>query len=359
MKICIFGAGNGGLAYAFDFTQAGHDVRLCDFEAYAKNLNDIKDIGGIRAEGELEGFVTPAYVGTDLETAITDAELIILCGPAYSTQPMAEAIRPYVNQGQLILVSPSSCAGAIVCKNALGVDLQDAAYPVAETSTLPYAVRVIDKAHIHVYLKLKGGLRMASLPESSLDSFMEIMGPLYPALEAVSSVWQTSLGNANPVIHPAVTLVNAARIEQTQGDFFFYEDGVSDAAGKLIQALDNERIAIGKALGIAIDTDPVVGVQQGYMAEDNYTTGYRNAPGFIGIRAQSSLENRYFTEDVGYGLVFLTDLAKTVGVETPVMDSVITIVSVLMSSNYKKEAARTVASLGFSTKEELLALTRS
>jgi opine dehydrogenase len=66
------------------------------------------------------------------------------------------------------------------------------------------------------------------------------------------NVLQTSLQNGNPVIHPAITLLNAALIERTGGDFFFYEDGVTPAVGRLIEAVDRERISIGRALGVDI-----------------------------------------------------------------------------------------------------------
>jgi len=82
------------------------------------------------------------------------------------------------------------------------------------------------------------------------------------------------------------------------------------------------------------------------MAEPTYDIGYSRAPGFKGIKAQSSLDNRYFHEDVGYGLVFLHDLARQVGVATPVIDSMITIVSVVMERDYLAEAPRTMAALG-------------
>ena len=61
------------------------------------------------------------------------------------------------------------------------------------------------------------------------------------------------------------------------------------------------------------------------MLEDNYSTGYSTAPGFLGIGAQPQLNHRYLTEDVGYSLIFLADLAARLEVPTPVIDSVITI----------------------------------
>jgi opine dehydrogenase len=93
-------------------------------------------------------------------------------------------------------------------------------------------------------------------------------------------------------------------------------------------------------------SEPALGVRQGYMVEANYSTGYSTAPGFLGIGAQRQLDNRYLTEDVGYGLVFLTDLARRLGLETPVMDSVVTVASTVLGRDFRAEGRRTVASLG-------------
>jgi opine dehydrogenase len=48
---------------------------------------------------------------------------------------------------------------------------------------------------------------------------------------------------------------------------------------------------------------------------------------------------------VGYGLVFMSELGRQVGVETPTMDAIIQVASVLMERNYAGEALRTPASL--------------
>jgi opine dehydrogenase len=154
------------------------------------------------------------------------------------------------------------------------------------------------------------------------------------------------LQNGNPVIHPAVTLLNAGLIERTDGGFLFYEEGVTEAVGRAIEAVDRERLAIAAALGVRIMSEPDLGVVQGYMREANYSTGYSTAPGFLGIGAQSQLDNRYLTEDVGYSLVFLADLARHVGVETPAMDAVITIASIILARDFRAEGARTLATLG-------------
>ena len=114
----------------------------------------------------------------------------------------------------------------------------------------------------------------------------------------------------------------------------------------MIEALDQERIAIGAKLGIIVVPDPQMGMRQGYMLDDNYGTAYRKAPGFHGIGAQPQLDHRYLNEDVGYGLVFMSGLARQIDVETPTMDAMIQLTSVMMDRDYAGEALRTPETLG-------------
>jgi opine dehydrogenase len=346
MNITVLGAGAGGTATAFDCAAHGHEVRLFDFPEFPDNIRHIAREGGIHAEGDLTGFARIASASHDLDEALRDAELIYVVGPAYSTEPFGAAVAGRLVPGQTVIVTPGSCGGALAFKRAAGLAVTDDAIRVAETSTLHYAVRLIEPGRIRVFLKLKAGNLLSGLPGRHTAAILEQVADVYPGMEAAQSVIQTSLQNANPIIHPAVTLANAARIEGTGGDFLFYEEGVTDSVGRLIEAVDRERIAIGARLGVEIRPDPEMGMRQGYMLADNYGAAYREAPGFLGIGAQPRLDHRYLNEDVGYGLVFMTGLARQVGVATPTMDAIIQCAAVLMNRDYAGEALRTPGSLG-------------
>jgi opine dehydrogenase len=346
MQITVLGAGAGGTAVAFDCASHGHEVRLFDFDRFPDNIAAIAEQRGIHAEGDISGFAAIAYAGHDIDEALRDAQLIYVVGPAYSTEPFGAAVAGKLEAGQTVVVSPSSCGGALAFKRAAGLGLDDESVHIAETSTLHYAVRLTEPGRIRVFLKLKAGNLLAALPRKHTGDILELIGDVYPSMEAAESILQTSLQNANPIIHPAVSLSNAARIEMTGGDFLFYEEGVSDSVGRLIEALDNERIAIGEKLGISVLPDPEIGMRQGYMLEASYGSGYREAPGFRGIGAQPQLDHRYLNEDVGYGLVFLSGLGRQVGVATPGIDAVITVASIVMARDYRSEGLRTPASLG-------------
>lgn len=343
MDVAVLGAGNGGCAVAFDWAAHGHPTRLFALEQFSGEVATVAERGGITALGDLEGFAPVAYAGHDAERAVAGADLVFVVGPAYATDTLAAAAAPHLREGQTVVVCPTSCLGSLAFRRAAGLGLDDDRYLVGETTT--------------VYLKLRAGISVAATPRTQTERLRDLLAEVYPGITSAGSVLATTLQNGNPVIHPAVTITNAARIDQG-GDFNFYEDGVTPAVGRLMAAVDRERQAIGAALGHAIPSDPSAGVVQGYMTEANYDRGYSTAPGFRGIRAQSQLDHRYLTEDVGYSLLLFTELARRVDVATPTMDAVIEIASVLLDRDLRAEAPRTLAGLGIGdlTGEQLATL---
>jgi opine dehydrogenase len=317
MKITVLGAGSGGLAIAYEWASAGHEVAIYSREEHAKNIGPIRQQGGITSQGVMAGFAAIETATTDVGVAMKDTDVVFVVGPAYATANFGTDAGPYVQEGMAVVVCPGSCVGSLAFKRAAGLDLGDETVVVAETSTLPYAVRAIGDAKIHVFHRFDSGFFAAAAPRSATTRLLHVLRTVWPHTEEATTIFQTTLQNGNPVIHPPVTLLNAALIDRTGGDFNFYEDGVTPSTGRLMEALDKERLAIAQALGVHILSEPELGVRQGYMTEVNYTTGYSKAPGFRGIRAQSSLNHRYLTEDVGYTMVFFADLARSLAYPHP------------------------------------------
>ena len=170
MRVAVLGAGNGGVASAFDFAQHGHEVALFAPPDYAENVVAIDAAGGITAHGDLEGTAPVRYAGSDAGEALDGAELVVVVGPAYATEPLALAAAPHLREGMAVLVNPGSCAGAIAFKRAAGLALEDRSVTVGETSTLPYAVRITGPAEITVYLKLTTDLFLAGQTSATSSS---------------------------------------------------------------------------------------------------------------------------------------------------------------------------------------------
>ncbi len=159
------------------------------------------------------------------------------------------------------------------------------------------------------------------------------------------NVIKTSLDNVGSIFHPAVTVLNAGRIESTSGDFEYYTDGISPSVSLILEKMDKERVSVAEALGFRAMTAR----EWLYIAYDSagrtLFEAMRNNRGYDGIMAPKTLLHRYITEDVPMSLVPIASLGKFCEVETPAIDAVILLASILHGKNYW-QCGRTVEKMG-------------
>src|SRR4051794_41819460 len=94
MRVAVLGAGNGGVASAFDFAQHGHEVSLYAPPEFAVNTVAVHKAGGITASGDLEGFAAIRYAGHDVAEAVAGAQPVPVGGGGDSTEPRGGAGGP-------------------------------------------------------------------------------------------------------------------------------------------------------------------------------------------------------------------------------------------------------------------------
>src|ERR1700709_1523522 len=99
MRVAVLGAGNGGVASAFDFAQHGHEVSLYATREFGTNVVAVDKAGGITARGALTGCPPIRDSGDDVAEAVAGAELVVVVGPAYSTEALAALAGPHLTDG--------------------------------------------------------------------------------------------------------------------------------------------------------------------------------------------------------------------------------------------------------------------
>jgi opine dehydrogenase len=149
-------------------------------------------------------------------------------------------------------------------------------------------------------------------------------------------------------------IMNAGWIQHTSGDFLFYREGFTDAVGRVTAAVDAERIAVAKALGIPATPFIEVFYQAGLTTKAARDSGdisracLESEPNKT-IKSPSSLNHRYVHEDVGYGLVPLAALGRLAGVATPTIDALIQLAGLAVGIDYTREGL-TLERLGLAGK---------
>ena len=102
-----------------------------------------------------------------------------------------------------------------------------------------------------------------------------------------------------------------------------------------MKAVDDERLAIARALGVAILAEPDLGAT-GLHDRTQLLHRLLHRTGLPRHQGAERLHHRYLTEDVGYSMVFLTDLARHLSVPTPTMDAVIHIASIVAGEDFAR-----------------------
>ncbi len=349
MKIAILGAGNGGLAAAADMTLAGHEVRLFEFPQFKENLEPIRRAGGINLTGVgRNGFAKPAVMTTDISQAIDGSEMMVAMMPAYGHKPLAKLVGPYLKDGQIIVLSPGSTLGTLEFLKILKDERIKTRIKIAETHTLPYAARR-SGSEVRLLLEIKK-LWLASFPARDTPEVLEEFKKLYPVTEAGKNVLEVGMNNGNPTAHPAPALLNAGRVEYAKGEFYHYKEGITPHVANVVQALDDERLALCRKMGF----QPIPTIERMYLTGYGVTRSslyeaFTTSPVFCGdhpIKGPKNVMDRYYVEDTAYGLVTWSSLGKAIRVPTPAIDAVIQLISALHQTNYFIQGERTLGRFG-------------
>lgn len=337
-SVAVLGAGNGGLAAAADLTLRGHRVRL--FSRSERALGPIREAGGLTLEGAAgAGTAMPEQVTTDIEAAVTGADLVMLVVPATAIDAYAALLAPCLRSGQPLFLNPGGTGGAL----ALHAGLRAAGFAgelrIGEVSTLTYACRVTAPAAVRIS-NVAPRLPFAAFPGRHVDDLCALVRTVYPAVVPCPSVLETGLANLNAVEHPPQALLNTGWIEHTRGDFYFYHDGTTPSVGRVIDEVDRERLALAAALGVRAQPFVEAFRDAGYTTAEAAATGssyiaMQHSEANRWFRSPPSIDHRYVHEDVGHGLVPWAAWARLAGVHTPVIDSLVTLAGAATGRDYR------------------------
>jgi opine dehydrogenase len=355
--VAILGAGHGGVAAAADLTRRGFSVRL--HARRADRIAPLRERGGVDVRGIHEGFVPLEHLTTDIAAAVSNADLILLVVPSVAHHDYAKALASLVRPSVPIMLNPGHTGGGLHFLAALRQAGYGGAVQIGESITLTYITRMAGPATVEIYSYTKK-LGFAALPGKHTKSLHDKLAPLYPELIPYSSVIETGLANINAVFHPPGMLMNAGWIERTSGNFLFYNEGITESVGRVVSAVDDERLAVAKALGVP--ARPFLDIFHGAglttkEARDSASVAracVESAPNKT-IKSPPSLDHRYVHEDVGYGLTAFSAFGQLAGVPTPVIDAQIVLAEAATGVDYRATGlSLATMGLGGVTRETLL-----
>jgi len=357
--VAVLGAGNGGHAVAANLSLAGFKVNFFELPQFADSFERVLRTKEVRIEGvSIDGVAKLNSATTDIKQAISDVEVVFVITPAFGHKVMAEVCAPFVQDGQIIILMPGS-GGSLEFAKIFREKKVKKEIILGESCTLPYGARLKGSGHVSVLINaviLPTGI----FPSKKTGEVIPKLKQFYPTITPAQDVLEAAINNPNPVVHPAATLLSATRIEHSKGEFYLYAEGMTPSVARTFESLNEERLSICEALGYKLYHWDHLDFKNYNLGETEEECRYRilntsmdAAFGKDGIYAgikmkgPEHLKDRFVTEDVPYGMVFLSTLGELLGIPTPTHDGVIQLCSVINRTDYRK-AGRGVEELGLS-----------
>jgi opine dehydrogenase len=339
---CVVGAGHGGMAMAAHLAITGCRVNLLNRDA--DRILSAQARGGIDVTGELEGFASLNLVTCDTAEALGSVDIVMVVVPATAHGDIAEMIAPHLKDGQIVVLNPGRTGGALEVSRIIRERNPAVHFYIGEAQTLLYAARVTNPGQVRIF-RIKNSVPVATLPAYHLADVLPVLRKALPQFVPGDNVLKTGLDNIGAVFHPAITVLNAGRIEDTHGDFEYYVEGVTPSVADVLEAVDRERVSVASALGIRANTAR----EWLYLAYSavgrTLLDAMRANPGYRGIQAPGTIQHRYISEDVPASLVPIASIGEMLGVPTPTIRAIIHLASIMHGVDYWKEG-RTLDRLG-------------
>ncbi len=356
-KIAVIGAGNGGHAIAAHKTLDGFEVSLFELSRFANNIRQVLDTGQITIEWqERKETVKIQQVTTNIAAALDDAEIVFVITPAFGHKTMAELCVPHVKDGQIIVLMPGS-GGSLEFASIFKAHGVDKNIVLCESCTLPYGARLAGPGHVFIHIEamiLPTGVFPAKRTDEAIAKLQEV----YPIIVPTSNVLEAAINNPNPIVHPAATLLSVSRIEYSGGEFYLYQEGMTPAVARVYETLERERLAILDRLGLKFHHYANLDARDYNLGETleechnrilntsmDAAFGSGSIAAGMKMKGPASMQDRFVTEDVPYGLVLLSTLGQLLDISTPVADAVINLCEAINRADYRAEG-RGVDELG-------------
>ncbi len=352
ITIAIFGGGNGAFAHAADLSIKGFNINLCEVPELAANLQGAATQGGIDLKvtgntGMTPGFAKIQKITTEAQEALTDADLVMIVVPAFAQRRFAEFCAPYLRSDQLVMLSPGNFGGCLEfwqVMNELGAKERPL---LCETECMTYSGFKRSPTEVEVS-GYKHGHTLAAFPGNRTQEALERLRPAFPSISGARTILETGLRNTNSVLHPTITILNTGWLESTGGKFLFYWQGITEGVGKMIDKVEEERMAISNALGLNLTPMlEVIRMWYGHSGAAGSTLPeiLRTNPVYEIDWAPSSLRHRFILEDIPYGMVPMEKMGQLAKVPTPLTTAFIELACVLIGEDLRKKA-RDLDSLG-------------
>lgn len=263
------------------------------------------------------------------ETAVPNADIILLCLPGYAIKEELKKIQPYVNPGTFI--------GSVFSSTGFffeALEIFGRSTPLWGFQRVPFIARTKEYGLSAHLLGYKHSHKIAVENCNDKETFRQQIETLFDRpTHLLSNHYEATFTNSNPILHPA-RLYSLFRDWERDKYYnrlhLFYEEWDNKASEYLI-AMDNELFKVLDTLPVSPNyLTPILQHYESHNAT-SLTQKITSIESFKGIAApmiksekgwQPDLQSRYFQEDFKYGLRYIYETAIKQNINVPTIEKI-------------------------------------
>jgi opine dehydrogenase len=271
---------------------------------------------------------------------VDENDVLIIALPANGHRKVFNEIAPFVRGGQPIIISSHASLGALYLSQLLRERLGDSAViPITAWGTTVCTARRPSGTQVRVNTVRKS-VDMCTIPHRESERSLELCHHLFPQVRSFrprNGLLAISLSNLNPQNHLGIALGNISRMEK--GETWYQSLHITPSIGRLLEALDKERLDIADALNLETKTifehfslsfHVPITPSISDMNQEIYKTGND-------VFGPNTSESRYITEDIPFGLVPTIVLGNMVNRPAALHQSGVQLISAMYGRNFVAE----------------------
>lgn len=322
--ICICGGGSLGHTVAASISSQGWQVNLLTGrpDEWSHSLK-VTDCNGEIISGHLH------TISDKPEEVIPSATMVLVCVPGYLIQQVLEKILPYIQVDTEIGSVVCSTGFFWIARHVLGPNRRLFGF-----QRVPFISRIKTYGKEAELKGYKSQLKIGGNKYSDLNRlagfFTQTLGTPTSALE---HYLEATLTNSNPILHPAriYGMLSLSKQNIYDREFLFYEDW-DDYSSDILIECDQEFQTILSHFPIHHEEIPPLLAYYESTDSKSLTQKIRSIKAFQKIKMAMlpvangfiiDYSNRYFTEDISYGLLIIKSLGLLVKEPTPMIDRII------------------------------------
>ena len=331
MKVAILGGGAIALATAVDLSVSGFKVNLFEHPNFKENIKSIIEKGGVEYSGVIgKGFAKLNMITIDPSKALKDVEIILLAAPALAHEAFIKACLPFLQNEQILLIE----TGYFGClRFAKTIKETGKKVILAELNITPYTCTRTGSAKIYIDDARKWETYFATLPARESKNIVNIIREVHPGVNIAHNVIQTSLDNANYMVHAPIILLNRGLFERGTVVSLPIKDALTPSVLALTDKIEEEGHELGKVFGV--DVPPLRHLWN--PKAKSYRESLGSAPSFETFKIVCEEASCvYMKEDLYIAYPAIASISNLVKIPTPTIKSVVDIFSIIDRVDYMK-----------------------